>query len=226
LTSCTHSGGLLGNYTALVDRNRVRWHDLAPYIETPVAATLRYSLAYAQMHWVNTKSMQFNARRTIQGSGGRARCMRRPDSQVGPGVSGGIRALENAHCRAVRRTARPLAIAGCSTRAPSVLFCSPAAAGHRSVVLAARRAGVPTATFIFSWDNLSSKGRIAAPSITTWCGATPCATSCSVTPTSTRTACVVGTRSSTLRRQGGLTRDAFFKQIGADPARPLICYSA
>ena len=30
-------------------------------------------------------------------------------------------------------------------------------------MLAAKSLGIPTATFIFSWDNLSSKGRIAAP---------------------------------------------------------------
>ena len=47
---------------------------------------------------------------------------------------------------------------------PAVLFCS-----HQRpttvlpAVLAARSLGIPTATFIFSWDNLSSKGRIAAP---------------------------------------------------------------
>jgi hypothetical protein len=47
---------------------------------------------------------------------------------------------------------------------PDVVLC----AHHRPlsiipVVLAARQLGIPSATFIFSWDNLTTKGRIAAP---------------------------------------------------------------
>ena len=47
---------------------------------------------------------------------------------------------------------------------PEVLLCS----HHRPTnviapVLAARDLGIPTATLIFSWDNLTSKGRIVAP---------------------------------------------------------------
>ena len=75
---------------------------------------------------------------------------------TGRRLPGGIRALDRAPLprrRAGRRADRYRRLF--DTMRPSVLFCSHQrppviAAGP---VLAARRAGIPTATFIFSWDN-------------------------------------------------------------------------
>ena len=41
----------------------VHWHNFSPYRETPLSFTLRYSLAYAQMHWVGTKAMRYHLER-------------------------------------------------------------------------------------------------------------------------------------------------------------------
>jgi hypothetical protein len=97
------------------------------------------------------------------------------------------------------------------------------------VVEAARSLGIPTATFIFSWDNLTSKGRIAAPfdhhlvwsqlMATELCTHYP-----DVTPDRVH---IVGTPQFDPYADEGLlwTREEFFARVGADPRRPLVCYS-
>lgn len=84
-----------------------------------------------------------------------------------------IRRLDRLHAGLVGRTAEVAHyVRAFEEIKPSLLFCS----SHRALpavpaVLAARKLGIPTVAFIFSWDNLSSKGRIAAPFEYTWSGA-------------------------------------------------------
>jgi hypothetical protein len=96
-------------------------------------------------------------------------------------------------------------------------------------VLAAKALGIPTACFIFSWDNLTSKGRIAAPfdHYLVWSELMkqellryyP-----DVTPERVH---IVGTPQFDPYADEKLvcTRERFFSRIGADLSRPLICYS-
>jgi hypothetical protein len=223
---------LLGTYRDLINSDRVSWFPLSPYRERPVPAMLRYSLAYAQMNWVGTRSMRFNATRPIQGSW-RTRSLHRAARGAGrvAAFPAAIRLLERAHCAAVERAEPDRAYdALIAERRPSVVFCS-----HQRppvilpVVLAARRAGVPTATFIFSWDNLSSKGRIAAPfdHYLVWSRVMrdellryyP-----DVAPSQVH---VVGTPQFDPYGDPRLImpRADFLNSLGADPDRPLICYS-
>src|SRR6266478_6096928 len=90
-----------------------------------------------------------------------------PHGRAAPGSPPvcGIRILDRAHRWAARRGAAVGHYRQLLRRLkPSVLFCT-----HQrppqivAPVMAARSLGIPTATFIFSWDNLSSKARIAAP---------------------------------------------------------------
>ena len=89
--------------------------------------------------------------------------------------------------------------------------------------------GIPTATFIFSWDNLTSKGRIAAPfdDYLVWSDCMAEELLRYYPDVTRRQVHVVGTPQfdpyddDDLR----LSRDDYFRQIGADPARPLICFS-
>jgi hypothetical protein len=223
---------LVGIYRDATSSDRVSWHSLAPYRERPVPAMLRYSLAYAQMNWVGTKSMRFNATRPIRGSW-RTRSLHRAARSAGrvAAFPAAIRLLERAHCSAVARSERDndydTLIA---ERRPSVVFCS-----HQRppvilpIVLAARRAGIPTATFIFSWDNLSSKGRIAAPfdHYLVWSKVMrdellrfyP-----DVEPSQVH---VVGTPQFDPYGDPALLRprEEFLRSLGADPDRPVICYS-
>jgi hypothetical protein len=224
--------GILPHYAARCDSERVRWHRLADYRETAVPATLRYSLAYAQMHWVGTKSMRFNARRPINGSW-RTRSMHRAARAVGrlAAFPRAIRSLETAHCLAVRSADGAHRYEELLEQCrPSVLFCS-----HQRppvilpIVLAARRLGIPTATFIFSWDNLSSKGRIAAPFDHYFVWSRVMREELLRYYPDVRAAQVhiVGTPQFDPYGDAALvqTRAEFFASIGADPARPLICYS-
>lgn len=223
---------ILPHYSTRAGADRVHWHSLAEYRERPLPATLRYSLAYAQMNWIGTQSMRYNATRPIRGSW-RTRSMHRAARAVGKiaAFPRAIRALEAAHCQAVERAhgddGHARLLDGCR---PSVVFCS-----HQRppvilpVVLAARRRGIPTATFIFSWDNLSSKGRIAAPfdHYLVWSRVMRDELLRYYPDIAADRVHIVGTPQfdpygdPALRR----TRAEFFASIGADPERPLICYS-
>jgi hypothetical protein len=209
----------------------VDWHRLRAHREPALEATLRYSLAYAQMNWVGTRSMRFNASRKIIGSW-RTRLMHAGARVAGRAAAfpAGIRALERVH----RASASAVAVAPYERLfqrlRTSVLFCT-----HQrppvilAPVLAARRLGIPTATFIFSWDNLSSKGRIAAPfdHYLVWSETMGDELRRYYPDVAHHRIHVVGTPQFDPYgdRRLLLTRADFFARIGADPARPLVCYS-
>jgi hypothetical protein len=212
--------------------DRVRWMPLQSYEESAVSSTLRYALSYAQMYWVGTRSMRFNLNMSVKGS------WRTQAVHQAARVSGrlaasphGVRLLERGHVTVVQRSSQfSYYRRWLQELRPTVLFSThQRPVGIVPAVLAARSLNVPTATFIFSWDNLSSKGRMASPfdHYFVWSELMrdellrfyP-----DVTPDRVH---VVGTpqfdpyEDRTLL----LSRDAFFAQFGADPTRPLICYS-
>src|SRR6266516_2210819 len=45
-----------------------QWRSASPYAEAAFAATLRYSLAYAQMYWADTQSMRYGRRARLRGT--------------------------------------------------------------------------------------------------------------------------------------------------------------
>ena len=96
-------------------------------------------------------------------------------------------------------------------------------------MLAARSLGIPTATFIFSWDNLSSKGRIAAPfdHYLVWSEHMRDELMRYYPDVPAGRIHVVGTPQFEPYADPALLwpREEFFRRIGADPSRPLICYS-
>jgi hypothetical protein len=113
---------------------------------------------------------------------------------------------------------------------PSLVFCTKQTSlATIAPVLAARSLGIPTATFIFSWDNLTTKGHIVAPfdHFLVWGDRMrqellqyyP-----HVTPGSVH---AVGSPQFDFyaRRDLLLPREEFLRSVGADPARPLICYT-
>jgi hypothetical protein len=96
-------------------------------------------------------------------------------------------------------------------------------------VLAAQSLGIPTATFIFSWDNLTSKGRIAAPfdHYLVWSELMRDELLRYYPEVSPERVHIVGTPQFDPYADERLIwpREEFFKRIGADPNRRLICYS-
>lgn len=211
----------------------VHWHALEPSGEGRLESTLRSSLAYAHMYWARTEAMRRRLGRPVSSPTWGRWAVVRTARAVGriAATPAGIASLERLHQRvagrepAVGRYRKLFEAVG-----PDILFCS-----HQrppeivAPVLAARALGIPTATFIFSWDNLTSKGRIAAPFDHYLVWSEHMAEELIRYYPDVPRACVhvVGTpqfdpyRDERLR----LSRAEFLARIGADPARPLICYS-
>lgn len=211
---------------------RVQWHTLADYRQSRLILALQYSLGYAQMYWADTKSMRRLRSLPPRGTW-QNRLLNHTTRLVGraAGSPAGMRMLDRWHCEAVRRT--PIArhygeLFG--RMRPSVVFCS----NQRPsivlpAVLAARDLGIPTATFIFSWDNITSKGRIAAPfdHYLVWSAHMRGELLRYYPDIAPDRIHIVGTPQFEPYADCSLlwSRQEFFARIGADPRRPLICYS-
>ncbi|MGD9901843.1 MAG: hypothetical protein AB7U83_00130 [Vicinamibacterales bacterium] len=211
---------------------RARSARLSPYTESVAAAGLRYALAYAHMFWADTRAMRFSLGLGTRGSW-KTRGMHRAARLAGALAASrrGIRLLARAHAAVVARSSN---VAGYERLfreiRPDVLFCS-----HQRppvvipAVIAARSLGIPTATFIFSWDNLCGKGRIPAPfdHFLVWSAHMRDELRTYYPDVPADRIHVVGTPQFDFYADPALawSREEFFARIGADPARPLVCYS-
>jgi hypothetical protein len=210
----------------------VEWRRLIDFRQSRLALALQYSLGYAQMYWADTQSMRrirslpphgswqnkvlTHATRTvgrISAAPGRMRLLERWNcSEV-------AKARETEYYREEFRRIRPSIVFSSNQRPSAVL----------PAILAAREMGIPTAAFIFSWDNLSSKGRISAPFDHYLCWSEHMRQELfRYYPDVTRDrAHIVGTPQ--FEPYAGCEqlwpRQQFFARIGADPSRRLICYS-
>ncbi len=212
--------------------DQLRWQEFVPYRETPISATLRYSLGYAHMHWGDTQAMRYVRSLPVTGS------WRRQAVQYAARLTGriaaspaGIKTLDRLLCRATGQLPEVERYGQMLRRInPQVIFCS-----HQRppiilpFILAARRLGIPTASFIFSWDNLTSKGRIAAPfdHYLVWSEHMRDELRRFHPDVSNERIHVVGTPQFDPYADQSLlwSREEFFARIGADLSRPLICYS-
>lgn len=210
----------------------VRFEPLVPFRDTPLSLTVRNTVGYAQMFWADTGAMRYNRSTRVTGSwktkaaiyAARAagRAAARPSA---------IRVLdrwhelvvasspETAHYRRLFEDVRP-----------SVLFCSNQRAPVVApAVIAAKQLNVPTATFIFSWDNISSKGRIVAPfdHYLVWSDHMRAELLRFYPHVRPHQIHVVGTPQFDPYADASLalSREEFMRRIGGNPARPLICYS-
>lgn len=96
-------------------------------------------------------------------------------------------------------------------------------------VEAAQWLGIPTATFIFSWDNLTSQGRVMPPYdyYLVWNEALRDQLLQIYRNVPRDRVFVTGTPQFDchFRREFHWTREDFFQRMGADPTRPLVFYS-
>lgn len=209
----------------------VRWRRLPAYREGALARVLRQAKVDAQLIWQRDR-------------GGAIRALRRTPPRLGPrlvaaaaatlgrigGHRRGVVALDRAHARAVARDGvlAPF-LADLADQAPDVVFCTHQRAGLAvPAMLAARRLGIPTATFVYSWDNLP-KGRMAVHSdhFLVWSehmreellGYYP-----EVAPPRVH---AVGTPQFEhyVETAPGRSRADFLTAHGLDPARPTVCFS-
>lgn len=219
----TMNPGLNGN---------VAWKPLLPYKQPPLALALEYSLLYAQMYWADTQAMRYLRDWPILGSA-RHRAVVRTAKAVGriAASPSGIRKLDQWHCSTVGRL--PLVQRyrdAFRELRPSVVFCT-----HQRPpdilppILAAKEMGIPTATFIFSWDNLSSKGRIAAPfdHYLVWSELMRSEMIKYYPEVDPSRIHIVGTPQFDPYANKSLlwSKEEFLRRVGADAGRPLICYS-
>jgi hypothetical protein len=112
---------------------------------------------------------------------------------------------------------------------PDVVFCTHQRASRAvPALLAARRLGIPTATFIYSWDNLP-KGRMAvhADRFLVWSEAMKAELLLYYPEMDPRCVHVVGTPQFEPHLDPALVRprEELLGELGLDPARPVVCFS-
>jgi hypothetical protein len=209
----------------------VTWMRLPQEHDGALTFTLRNALSHAHVTWADTVAGRYQG----PGASGswRRDCAVQLARLVGRMAASpkGIRRLQRLHEAVAARTPE---LRWFQDRLrelrPSLVFCTKQTSlATIAPVLAARSLGIPTATFIFSWDNLTTKGHIAAPfdHFLVWGDRMreellryyP-----NVAPSNVH---VVGSPQFDFyaRRDLLLPREEFLRSVGADPARPVICYS-
>ncbi len=224
--------------TDLVDTFRehtaedIQWHELKDHRERPFTFLLRNSLVYSQTYWIDNYPMRFMRNRPVKRSFA-SHAAHRVARMIGYAAAfpAGIQMLDRLHAAAVSRVPE---VAECrkflSEINPSILFCSHQRPNEiLPPVLAARSLGIPTATFIFSWDNLTSKGRIAAPfdHFLVWSAQMRKELLQYYPDVTEDRVHIVGTPQFDPYGDEKVlwSREEFFQRIGGDPNRKLICYS-
>jgi hypothetical protein len=213
----------------------VDWQPLASLNQGRTISLLQSSLAYAHMYWANTGSMQRAVRKPVRGRFTRRLFIRssRVLGRLGA-EPGRIRMIDAVHVALVERLAEVGAYKRLFERTrPSVVFAT--SQRHYSdysllpAVVAAKELGIPTATFIVSWDNLSSKGRIVAPfdHYLVWSETMRGELQKYYPQIAGDRIHVVGTPQFDPYGDPDMlwSREEFFRRIGGDATRQLICFS-
>lgn len=225
---------ILSTYQNSLD-NSVQWYSLFDLVDTPSSYTLRYALNYAHMRWAKTSAHQavLYAHHNKKKGSWRTRLADRTARTISQFAASprGINWLDAAHQKAVKRLSIYKEYQKLLDQIqPDVLFCSNQWS-HTAipVVLAAKSLGIPCATFIFSWDNITTRGHIPSPFdyFLVWSEHMKTELLHYYPKVQSENVYVVGTpqfepyADETLL----LSKEEFFNQLSADPARPLICYS-
>lgn len=202
------------------------------YREGAAGMFLRYALANAHLWRWDTRAMRFVRRMPVRGSW-KVHALQLAARTAGRWLASeaGISALERGLQSLVRRRGEVQVYKAMLARwRADAVFCT-----HQRpsvvlpIVMAAREMGIPTATFIFSWDNLTSKGRIAAPfdHFLVWSRLMKEELLRYYPDVSEDRVHIVGTPQFEAYGDPNqlVPREEFCRRIGADPGRPLICYS-
>lgn len=208
------------------------WEPLERYVDDRVGFMLRSALTYAQMFRADTRSMRYKRRQSPPGTP-KVKAARYVTRGVGWAAAspGGMRLLSRCYLAVAERQAAVRSYRRLFERErPAVVFSS-----HQvpldtlPPVLAARQLGIPTATFIFSWDNITTKGYLGGPfdHYLVWSDHMRAELLRYYPDIAAEHVHVVGTPQFDVYADHALLqpREAFFRDIGADPGRPLICYS-
>jgi hypothetical protein len=210
------------------------WRDLPLYehTENGLAMLLRYALYYGHLRWGNTRAMRLVFDGPIQGSS-RGRALRHLAKLLSALLASRRRllALENLYFRLVARSSTTAEYARifAEDRPDYLLASHQRPPSTAPPVIAARRYGIPTGSQIFSWDNLTSKGRIAAPFDTylVWSDLMRSELLRFYPETPARNVHLVGAPQFDPYADSSLlqSREEFLGSLGLDPTKQVICYS-
>jgi len=206
--------------------------ELRRYPERLLEAPVRRTLEYSHQRWCDTAGTRFLLSAPLPGSG-RSRSLRRVARATSRLTSSErmLRRLVRLHdAIADRRPEVDAYVELLQEWCPDVVLCA-----HQRpitiqpVVMAARRLGIPTATFIFSWDNLTTKGRVAAPfdNFFVWSDQMAGELVRYYPDVSRDRIHVVGSPQFEPYADPSLvwSRERFDRELGLEPGRPIICFS-
>ena len=221
----------LPNYQEDFD-DRVHWHRCLKYEDAASTFFYRRSLSHAHLCYCDTKSMQYARQLPISGKWSKKAVIHaaRAFGQWSASPRG-IQKLLDRHDQSANKLPQVHQYRELFEKErPSVLFCT----HQRSLevvpaVLAAKSLGIPTSTFIFSWDNLTSKGRFAAQfdHYFVWSDLMKTELLKYYPEVREDNVHVVGTPQFDPYNNESLlwSRGEFCKRLEFDPGRPGICYS-
>ncbi|MEO6628520.1 MAG: hypothetical protein ABIP03_08105 [Aquihabitans sp.] len=202
------------------------------YPERLIEVSLRRTIEYAHLRWCDTPGTRFNLDAAIPGSG-RARAVRYAAKAASTLVASQralLRAVQAHEQVIARRREVDRYVQLLREWETDVVLCAhQRPLGVQPVVMAARRLEIPTITFIFSWDNLTTKGRIAAPfdHFFVWSDQMAEELLRFYPDVDQSRVHVVGSPQFEPYADAGLRwdRQQFVQELGLDPDRPVICYS-
>jgi hypothetical protein len=212
--------------------NRVRFMALPAFREGLVERTLRNSKLRAQLCWHNESGLDLILRR-LSPRGRLPNQLVAYSSVLLARVSanaGGVQRLDRWHAKATLRSpylARFLHVL--AAERPDCVFCTHQRASRAvPAMLAARELGIPTATFIYSWDNLP-KGRMAVHSdeFLVWSDTMRGEMLRYYPEVELERIHVVGTPQFGFYSDRSLLehRNTFLRRLGLSPERPVLCFS-
>jgi len=211
---------------------QVNWSTMLRFRPGRFTDVLQGSLAYAQMYWAHTTAMRRTLSIPVRGTLGR-RCVQYTKRALGRAAASPSRMhlLEHPVFHAIRRSPEAESYRSAFRRIrPTALFCSQQLSLDAApAIVAAKNLGIPTAAFIFSWDNLTSKGRVvtAFDHYLVWSRYMKDELLRYYPNVSAERVHIVGTPQFEPYVDSSLlqSRGEFFSTLGADPSRPVICYS-
>lgn len=209
----------------------VRFEPL-PYVREGLAARLlREAKIYSQLYWRYEEDAAEAMLRFRRPSGGAlSRAVGHAARLIGRSLPtpGGAAWLDRGHAAAVSENGGISPFESFLKReAPDVVFCTHQRASRAvPALLAARRLGIPTATFIYSWDNLP-KGRMAvhADHFLVWSEAMEAELLGYYPELDPAQVHLAGTPQFEPHLDASLIREGFLAGLGLDPSRPVVCFS-
>lgn len=212
---------------------RVQWLPLPTFREGIMERVLRRAKVFGQLYWqsdpdaleVMLKRLQPRGRWQTQAIGRTAHLLGRLCA-----TASGLQWLDRQHAKATQRAAYTQTyVEQVVDIQPDVVFCTHQRASHAvPAMLACRMQNIPTATFIYSWDNLP-KGRMAvqADQFLLWSEHMQAEMRRYYPEISSERLHVVGTPQFEHYFKPNLaeSRDTFLTSLGLDPTRRVVCFS-